>query len=389
MYKILNLLSIILIVIFAVSTPVFSDVRTENIELYLVIDKSKSMVEEISDVSQYINETFVEKFLITGDRLVLIQFYGKADLIYDGIINTDNKRSVMEDISNIPADGRFTDIGNALDRLDRTVSNASGNGMRKYLILLTDGKQEAPPESRYYSPDGSFNHDFLENAKIIQRSGWKIMILGIGQETAVEKLAEELGTTHEVLDFSGQAAKPEVKSEDEIIGRIIAEDLKIKDGLIYFKLSSEGYLESRTIEIEQITYQLPGRNINLLNKAFSIIIESDSEKAVDIEISPEALKETEENEIEGSIIFKFTGDTPFLPAVFDSVLISTEGSSLIENEKVSENPSNDGNNDFNWLIIVIVIILIAAIIAVFIVRNLISHRDEDEGHKKNEISVDR
>ncbi|HAK47101.1 MAG TPA: hypothetical protein DCO79_14435 [Spirochaeta sp.] len=391
MNKKLRLLSMTILLILSITNGIFADTRTENIELYLVIDKSKSMVEEITDVSAYINETFIENFLISGDRLVLIQFYGKADLIYDGIISDSEKTILMNDLSNIPADGRFTDIGNALDRLDTAVRSASGRSERKYLILLTDGKQEAPPESPYYTPDGSFNHEFLENTKVIQRAGWKVMILGIGQETAVEELAEELGTTSEILDFS-EESRPEAKSAAEIIGRILASDFSIIEGELKFSLKSEGYADMRTIIIEQITYQLPGGNYDLLSSPETIEIEPGEKIATGIELADNKLIQLDDNETSGSIIFKFSGDTPFLPAVFDSVLISAADSADGSNDKkVSEKSENSGNNEVNWLIVVIVILIVAAVIAFFIIRNLIFHRDEDEGNKKkkDEISVDR
>ena len=64
------------------------------------------------------------------------------------------------------------------------------------MLLITDGKQEAPPESKYYSPDGSFNHEFLKNSKVIQKQGWKIHILGIGMGTSAKELAENLSATY-------------------------------------------------------------------------------------------------------------------------------------------------------------------------------------------------
>ena len=390
MYKIFRLTSIISVFILAALFNIYADTRTENIELYLVIDKSKSMVEEISDVSEYINRTFVEDFLIAGDRLVLIQFYGKADLVYDGRITISNKKEVMRDISNIPADGRFTDIGNALDRLRRAVVESETDGRRKYLILLTDGKQEAPPESPYYTPDGSFNHEFLLNTKVIQKAGWKVMILGIGQDTVVEELADELGTTHEVLDFEG--GTPAIKNPDEIIGRILASGFSIENSIINLSLKSEGYTSDRTITVDQILYQAPSGNYKLLNKAWTSQISPDSETEVSIRLSEDALKELSGNNAAGSILFNFSGDTPFLPAVFDSVLISYNNDSSGEKsgDKISEKSSNDMNKDFNWLIIVIVILVVAAVIAIIIIRNLVFHREDDDGskNKKDEISID-
>ena len=388
MYKKIPLFFTVFLTLFALVQPLTADVRKENIELFLVIDKSKSMVEEISDVSSYINSVFIEDFLIPGDRLVMIQFFGKAEILYDGIVTKQNMSSITDEISAMEADGRFTDIGNALDKLDKAVNTGDQVYKRRYLLLLTDGKQEAPPESPYYTPDGSFNHRFLENTKIIQRAGWKIMILGIGQDTAVSKLAEELGTTHETIDFS---EPPNLKTKSDIIGRIIATDFRLENNEICLNLASEGYETERMITIEQITYQLSTGNYALLDSSYTSIVPAGGTAEVRIRISDSKLGSVKNENEPGTVIFKFAGDTPFLPAVFDSILITTAGDNLKEaDNKVSEKIEKAGNKNINWLIIVIVILAAAAILAFIIIRNIVSHRDDDEKYKrkKNEISGD-
>ena len=41
-----------------------------------------------------------------------------------------------------------------------------------------------------------FNHEFLANTKTIMQKGWKVMILGIGIDTAAKDLAKELQGTY-------------------------------------------------------------------------------------------------------------------------------------------------------------------------------------------------
>ncbi len=392
MYKKFTILITALFLLLANVITVSADTRTENIELFLVVDKSKSMVEEIDDVTSYINEYFISDFLIPGDRLVFIQFYGNADLVFDGIVKENNIYSIMNTIKAIPADGRFTDIGNALDRLDSAVNDTQQRFDRKYLILLTDGKQEAPPESPYYTPDGSFNHKFLENTKTIQREGWKIMILGIGTDTAVEELAEELATTHKTLDFTGELPPP--ISQSEIIGRVTADNFEITRGVLSLSLSSEGYVSERTVIIEQITFQNSSGNYHLLDNKYSTTISPESSIDIHITLSSEVLNGIIPENTDGTVIFKFEGDTPFLPAVFSCNLgseknseISSKTENVIKNEK---NESKDVIGGFNWLIIIIVILVIAGIIAFILIRNLILHKDDDERKKNNtnEISSD-
>ena len=190
MRKIVKFIGSLVFALIFIFSPVFcfSDEREENLDLFLVLDKSLSMEEEIGAVRDYVKESIVEKILIPGDFLVVIQFYGNAEILMAGEVGEDlNIDSILGKVSGIEANGSFTDIGNALDALREALKTYRHEENREYLLLVTDGKQEAPEDSKYYSPDGTFNHAFLENAKTIQKEGWKIQILGIGTGTAARE----------------------------------------------------------------------------------------------------------------------------------------------------------------------------------------------------------
>ena len=87
------------------------------------------------------------------------------------------------------------------------------------MLLITDGKQEAPPHSPFYSPDGSFNHEFLENTKEIQKSGWKIVVLGIGDASAAKEIAQELSASYSVVSESTSSQEIS-ESIDNFLGRL-------------------------------------------------------------------------------------------------------------------------------------------------------------------------
>ena len=387
MYRKIFPIIISFILFFLINFQIYSDERIENIELYLVIDKSKSMVEEIEDVSDYINQSFIKDFLIRGDKLVMIQFFGKAQVLFEGYVSDENKIDISEKISGLEADGRFTDIGNALDKL-KQITSTKQQFSRRYLILLTDGKQEAPPESPYYTEDGSFNHEFLEHTKVIQRNGWKIMILGVGFDTAVEELAQELGTTSETLDFSDE--KPVPKTSDEVLGRITASDFSVNSRNISFKLISDGYNTDRNILIEQLTYQTENGNFDLLENTVQIKIEPESSLVTKIDFSETMLAGFNNNDNNGTLLFKFGGDTPFLPAVVDNVFIGGLKSKSAEEGIASENTDineKSGKSKINWFILILVVLVIAGIVAFIIVRNIILHRDDDEREKQNNNEI--
>lgn len=198
-----------------VPTGLTADTRTEKIDIMILLDKSLSMEEEISAVVEYVNDTIVENIAIPGDRLLIIGFYGKTEVLVNTVVGEETaKPELVRRLGTVAADGRFTDIGNALDELLARVEAYQDDGRRKYLLLLTDGKQEAPPESKYYSPDGSFTHHLLENTRTIRRAGWKIHILGIGTSELAEQLAEELSAEYTEVRTPESDAESDEQGED-------------------------------------------------------------------------------------------------------------------------------------------------------------------------------
>ena len=185
----------LLLAVFFILAGTFAnaDEREEPVDVIIALDKSLSMIEEIDAVKEYVRTAIIDQLLIPGDFLTVVAFFGKTQIPISAFLKTNKEKdNLSATISRIEADGRFTDIGNALDVLAAELEKQSDPDRKKYLLLITDGKQEAPPESKYYSPDGSFNHEFLANTRIIQMKGWKIHVLGIGTEHAARELAEQL-----------------------------------------------------------------------------------------------------------------------------------------------------------------------------------------------------
>ena len=163
------------------SAPVLADTRKDNIDVIIALDKSLSMEHKVVAVKEWVNSFIIDQLLISGDYLVVVAFYGKTDVTISQSVGDDAaKKSLKRKILQIRGNGRFTDIGNVLDVVKSQIATRENDGREKYVLLLTDGIQEAPPSSKYYSKDGKFNHEFLANTKTIQQKGWKVMILGIG-----------------------------------------------------------------------------------------------------------------------------------------------------------------------------------------------------------------
>ena len=326
--------SFFLILFFSVVMPGWADQREENIELFLVLDKSKSMVQEIGEVTDYVDNFLLNTFLIPGDEVTILAFYGETELFFPrGNVNKQTRDSLSASLAQLKADGRFTDIGNALDHLNRLLSNENereGSAKKRYLLLITDGIQEAPPDSPYYSPDGSFNHRFLETTKEIQRKGWKIVILGIGEDTAAREVASELDGVYREITGSLDSRSLEEATEDLLTIVSLTDfshDLRIdKKGKATGKVILEGigFTEPRTIVITDIIFQ--DSDETTLSLVFadeyprSLEILPDTSQEFYLPLDFSQISSLEEN-LTGTLQFNFQTEDRFTPALVPVTII--------------------------------------------------------------------
>jgi len=349
---------------------VFGDTRTQNIDVYLVLDKSLSMVEEIDSVKDYVSEKIIREILIPGDRFTLILFYGKAVVAYSGTVSSENgKELLLKKVASIKADGHFTDIGNALDRLKEVLAESGPSSRMKYLLLITDGKQEAPPESRYYSPDHTFNHEFLKNVKVIQKEGWKIEILGIGVESAARELAEKLSGTY-------REVPPDATSEEiaaavgNLTGVVAVDDGKCtiknikRDGkaVLEFSLSSRGYKVPVSIEVTKIIFNSPyDKDINILESPFTVTIPPEGNTLVKTKVKIPVRKSS----YIGEISFVFGQGESFSPGLMEISVPAV----------------------VNYFILLYILIAVLVIAAVFLLTRRKIRNSDDEDKKKRDRTV--
>ena len=170
--------AVILSFLLAVAALAPADKRTGNIDMFVVLDRSLSMFERVGGVRKldavkaYATRELIDNQLILGDFLEVIGFYGKTEILVSQLVQTEADRTAIKRIINgLVENGHYTDIGNALDTLRTEVEKRESDGRLKHILLITDGIQEAPPTSKYYSRAGSFNHEFLANTKTIQKKG--------------------------------------------------------------------------------------------------------------------------------------------------------------------------------------------------------------------------
>ncbi|MFP4562131.1 MAG: vWA domain-containing protein [Spirochaetia bacterium] len=302
-----------------------ADTREENIDLFIVLDKSLSMEEEIGAVKDYVQDSLVREVLIPGDFIAVIQFYGQAELLFAETVQSDEEiEEYLAAIEEIEADGSFTDIGNALDVLRDSLEQYHRKDRREYLLLLTDGKQEAPSDSKYYTEDGSFNHAFLENARTIQKAGWKIQVLGIGPASAAREIAEELAGGY--AETSEEPTKEELaeKTQDLLAVLELTGALSVKpasprgESAMTFQLQAVGFTDDPVVAVERITVTLE-KSGNEYLVAEDVTLTPASNGVTDVSIPISFPQMPGPGSYEARVRFVFGGLEVFTPGV-----VSTE-----------------------------------------------------------------
>lgn len=171
-----------------------ADTRNGNLSLYLLIDRSLSMEQEMGAVKSYLEKSIADKVLQSGDYVYALAFYGDTQFLLKGRVGSDfSVNELMREVTALKADRHYTDIGTMLDSFERDFStSAAPPSDHPYILLLSDNYHEGPPDSHYPGKTHNLEHPLLAPRKEIQKNGWKISVLGITVEERARRFAAEI-----------------------------------------------------------------------------------------------------------------------------------------------------------------------------------------------------
>ncbi len=171
-----------------------ADTRTGNLNVYVLIDRSLSMRQEIGAVQDYLEQHVCNNLLQSGDYVYALAFYGDTQHIFQGYIGSDVSTDTLLTMFNkLDADRHYTDIGTALDTLSEAMaSSAAPKYENSYILLLSDNYHEGPPGSPYPGKTHNLDHPLLVPRKEMTMNDWKISILGITVEEKARRMAAEI-----------------------------------------------------------------------------------------------------------------------------------------------------------------------------------------------------
>lgn len=186
---------LILLLILLLSGPLYAGERTIPVDIFLMIDKSLSMSElgRFESMNRWVSDQFLDQILIEGDWVSIYQFYGNCEHVLTREVSSENDRQkILEAVKSIKPNGKYTDIGLALDTLKEALARRGDNGRYKIMLMLTDLKQEAPWSSRYAGTMDRFNSPYLAEARVIEHDHWYEITLDMDIQDRVVKTSREL-----------------------------------------------------------------------------------------------------------------------------------------------------------------------------------------------------
>lgn len=169
-----------------------ADERSDAIDIFILIDSSLSMQEAMPAARDYVAGELIGRVALPGDYVMVLSFYGGQDILWqDELRSESDKAELVRSLRKLEAVGRFTDIGAALDALDSLVIARGLPERAKYIVLVTDERQEAPFGTQYYSPNYNIDHRLLEYVKRDDRGLFRVITIGYGLS---DKIADQTRT---------------------------------------------------------------------------------------------------------------------------------------------------------------------------------------------------
>ncbi len=169
--------------------------RTMPVDMIIIIDKSLSMQDpgRFDSLQQWVLNELIGEIIINGDWISIYQFYESPEhLISIEVKGKEDTAKIIKTIREIQPNGRFTDVGKALDKIQEAVNKRGENGRYKVLFMLTDLEQDAPLTSKYSGKQKKFSSPYLVESRIIKHDNWYEITVDMGLQEKVVKNSKAL-----------------------------------------------------------------------------------------------------------------------------------------------------------------------------------------------------
>jgi hypothetical protein len=241
--------------------------RDKNINLIVIIDVSKSMVNNFKTLQDYTYNSIIRKVLIDKDYFNCFTF---GEFIRPRIEKTlempQDIDALKSGIYSIIPDENFTDIGMALENLGSIISSKKLPYERSIVFFITDGKN-IPPKTSKYSGVDIFAEGAFKFYSEIKSGDFKVMLLSIGPETAASDLSKPLGG--EFIEVSSTLSTDDLNEKiQDFMGSVemgaALKNNNVNEKTIVLTLSST-YTGKKQVKINDVSISIDGQKITVQN----------------------------------------------------------------------------------------------------------------------------
>lgn len=137
------------------------------------------------------------KLIKLGDYVSIVPFGSRTRVIVSQKLLYEHERDTIKSIvsDHLKFRDKKTDIvagvKEAGDLIKELGSNALSKERRKILVMITDGKNDPPKESAFFSPKAQ-SRTYKELSEKIKTQNWKVTLVGLGDHTDITEVGKHL-----------------------------------------------------------------------------------------------------------------------------------------------------------------------------------------------------
>ncbi|OHD16517.1 MAG: hypothetical protein A2087_05780 [Spirochaetes bacterium GWD1_61_31] len=186
--------AMVILLLIVCSSLLSAETRSVPVDFFILLDVSLSMEgAPIREAREFTAQNVIGALVEPGDWVCLVKFWGEHEVVWQEAIGSQtDKARLIRSLATVQADGRFTDIGLALDLIDTILLERGQPERPKYVLLITDEIQEARPGTPYYAEDHVLRHHMLDYVRRIDRGLYRVITVGHPQRQAIEDSARYL-----------------------------------------------------------------------------------------------------------------------------------------------------------------------------------------------------
>ncbi len=166
-------------------------VCADNIDMIIMLDTSESVFPIFDKLIETAVEDTIKHHLQMGDYFHLLSFAGAPQIEVSSQINSKNDiENALKHIFLLQPLGKYTDLLRALQYLYHFSSDLP-ESRNKYIVLLTDGIHDPPPDSPFLFEKRNVQEELEKITDQINRKKWNFRIIQLPSPSVTDQSSSE------------------------------------------------------------------------------------------------------------------------------------------------------------------------------------------------------